>query len=582
MRKIGKLFSRKILKKRLSTLSQSTEPPLEAGTQLQPLHTSSNILSRPPNEASASETIPASPAASPPTSDAVQPDQHANEPRVPEPYASNSDLWNTALKDLQDTATRESIEIHIGRSDGNARSLAEDIERRIDAAVKIQQHDSRTARYVENAVKILKGFSSAADVAVSYNPMYAAVPWAIVRSVLVCDAHQQLYMAPDLALRPPEVALKTLKKSIIQVYTEIQLFLGFAIQQLQNRTRRIIAAPLRLGDVKNHIDELIKCQHVLIRAADDCEKHCNLLSRSSLEQFVELQAEFRGLMQTQIELVLEKIDQREHEEMLNWISPILSSDCREQLLESVTVYPQTTLLLDALDECEPGSRSELLEIIDYLLKSGSLIKVFISSRADRDIRNRLRDTDQIEIQATDNEGDIKKFVEEEIIKHENWSYMSVELRNLIMTTLFTKSQGMFQWAFLQIKQILLLESEEAILDRLGKLPPDLKTAYDEIYDKVKSHHKHDRVLADNAFKWVAAACKPLASDTLLPAIRLDSQQVAFHLSGSISESQLLHLCNNLLVLDSKLKVWRFSHLSVIEYFETNHWNLAEAHGEAAK
>lgn len=151
----------------------------------------------------------------------------------------------------------------------------------------------------------------------------------------------------------------------------------------------------------------------------------------------------------------------------------------------------------------------------------------------------------------------------------------------IRVRLILKILNRFQWAVLQIKQILRLETETAILDRLGKLPADLKAAYDEIYDKVKALHKNDRALADNAFKWVAAACEPLTSEELLPVIRLDSQQKAYYLSDEISESQLLHLCNNLLVLDSKLEVWRFSHLSVVEYFETNHWTLPKAHAHCA-
>ena len=66
------------------------------------------------------------------------------------------------------------------------------------------------------------------------------------------------------------------------------------------------------------------------------------------------------------------------------------------------------------------------------------------------------------------------------------------------------------------------------------------------------------------------ACKPLKSDELLSAIRLDATSDIIHLSEEADEDLLLDLCNNLLVLDSQRKVWRFSHLSVTEYFEENH------------
>jgi ankyrin repeat protein len=135
---------------------------------------------------------------------------------------------------------------------------------------------------------------------------------------------------------------------------------------------------------------------------------------------------------------------------------------------------------------------------------------------------------------------------------------------------------------LQIKQILKCTSEKAIRNRLGKLPSDLKAAYDEIYNEIKDMDEHDKALADRAFMWAMCACKPLSSEELISAIRLDPEKDTFDLSDKVTESQLLHLCNNLLVLDSQRNVWRFSHLSVTEYFEENDWDLWQAHCYAAK
>ena len=78
------------------------------------------------------------------------------------------------------------------------------------------------------------------------------------------------------------------------------------------------------------------------------------------------------------------------------------------------------------------------------------------------------------------------------------------------------------------------------------------------------------------------ACKPLGSEELLSAVRLDPDNDNSHLDERVDEGLLLELCNNLLVLDSQLEVWRFSHLSVREYFEENHWDLWQAHCHAAK
>jgi hypothetical protein len=122
----------------------------------------------------------------------------------------------------------------------------------------------------------------------------------------------------------------------------------------------------------------------------------------------------------------------------------------------------------------------------------------------------------------------------------------------------------------------------AIRDRLGKLPIGLQATYDEIYSKIAARNEHEKVLADRAFKLVMCACKPLESSELLSAICLDPEGGITHLSEEVDEDLLLDLCNNLLVLDGQRNVWRFSHLSVTEYIEENHWDLRQAHCYAAK
>ncbi|QKX62010.1 uncharacterized protein TRUGW13939_09166 [Talaromyces rugulosus] len=213
-------------------------------------------------------------------------------------------------------------------------------------------------------------------------------------------------------------------------------------------------------------------------------------------------------------------------------SDLSFNTCKEQLLESVNLYPKTTLVLDALDECEPDSRSRLIDTIEFLLsESKRPLKIFISSRPDGDIRARFLSRPNIEIQATDNQNDIEKFVNAEMVKHPLWEKISLSLQEEIIQTLLKRSNGMFQWAYLQTKQLLKLKTRQDLKVRLGKLPIDLKDTYDEIYCKI-AESEHGKDIADRAFMW--------------------------------------------------RKVWRFSHLSVTEYFEKHHWGVHQAHGHIAK
>ncbi|KAJ3574775.1 hypothetical protein NPX13_g4254 [Xylaria arbuscula] len=679
---------------------------VRVGGQDQP---SATLPSAPPPPSTQAATDPNNLPVGPPSRDVLT--------ALPKPYANNTELWEESLTQL-DKSVRHNIKILLNglddeSPDGDAtdvKNLATTIQKHIGATFK--QKDSKSERIIDSSLAVLGKFMLAIDVAVSFNPVHAALPWAAVRSVLV------LYMAPDSALRPSETSLCTLKTTIVQTYAKAQIFLSFAIEQERRTKFQIaVAAAFRVSDAENHVNELLKCEKGLAQASDTCERHCDLSNRSAVQELLNLKADISNVFQDQMESLMNRIDKKNHVKLLEWISPIpygqhhntvkedrttgtcewllrhekfrewedsnLSStlwlqgipgagktflaskvvdhrrdmletspnqegfaffycnrneekrreplfvlqsyvrqlsttvrnpdcirkdlqdycqkarangshlgfkDCKVQLLESIRLYSQTTLVLDALDECEPKSRAQLLEVINYLISSSENgLKVFISSRPDRDIRNLFLKTPNITVQATDNQDDIQKFVQERIVKHGNWRDMSKKLRNDIVGKLFDKSQGMFQWAFLQINELLELETEIAIRRRLDSLPADLKVAYDEIYGKIKARDEHDATLADRAFKLVACAGRPLTSEMLLGAILFSSETIAPDLSEAITERQLLHLCNNLLVIDSHfdddadthMNVWRFSHLSVREYFELNHWDLQSAHYHAA-
>ena len=60
-------------------------------------------------------------------------------------------------------------------------------------------------------------------------------------------------------------------------------------------------------------------------------------------------------------------------------------DCTRLILEIIKTCP-TTIIIDALDECEEDTRYELLEALDEIVReSVEVVKVLVSSREDVDI-----------------------------------------------------------------------------------------------------------------------------------------------------------------------------------------------------
>ena len=60
-------------------------------------------------------------------------------------------------------------------------SITETMERQL----KDKKRSTLASSYVEETIYALNQFVSVGDVAVSYDPVHAALPWAFVRAVLV-------------------------------------------------------------------------------------------------------------------------------------------------------------------------------------------------------------------------------------------------------------------------------------------------------------------------------------------------------------------------------------------------------------
>ena len=119
-----------------------------------------------------------------------------------------------------------------------------------------------------------------------------------------------------------------------------------------------------------------------------------------------------------------------------------------------------------------------------------------------------------------------------------------------------------------------LQQERDIRDHLGKLPNDLKDAYDDIY---RDMNESERRIVDRAFQWVMCSSKPLSTSVLLPAVCQDVEDDSIQPVDDLDEDLLLEYCRNLLVIDSNREVWIPSHLSVIEYVENHLWSSLRAH-----
>ncbi|KAK2611771.1 hypothetical protein N8I77_005095 [Diaporthe amygdali] len=267
------------------------------------------------------------------------------------------------------------------------------------------------------------------------------------------------------------------------------------------------------------------------------------------------------------------------------------------LLALIDTYPRTTIVLDALDECEKGQRRALINLLVTLATRQSEeqpVKIFVSTRPEEDMLRHFDKHPTIRMQEKHNTDDIATFVRTQISEHHKWSKMSEQFRTDVIDTLLEKSGDMFLFASLQIEHLLLCKTEPALKARLAKLPDSLEKTYEEIYQMAASD-PDERNLLDRAVRWVMCSARPLTTGELVLAICQDPESGGVvPQRQDVDEELILELCHNLLCLEVSLDdtsddssddssddderksqlvrrpyqpVWRLAHQAVAAFFE---------------
>ena len=246
-------------------------------------------------------------------------------------------------------------------------------------------------------------------------------------------------------------------------------------------------------------------------------------------------------------------------------------DSRDLIIRLIEDYSMTTIVVDALDECDPLMRQSLLDAFEQILKESlGLVKIFVSSRNDQDIVCTLREYPNMDISSDKNTADIKAYVKTETMKLVKSGQLlrNSRAKDRMATSIIEQisdgADGMFRWASLQLDVLRALKRDEDIRARLGKLPPKLEELYLEVYNNLKSAQDEiGRSIIDNTLKWLLCAKEELHASEFLVAVaaNLDTSE------GNISVDSLLDLCNNFVLHDEVQDVFRFAHLSVREFLE---------------
>ena len=144
-------------------------------------------------------------------------------------------------------------------------------------------------------------------------------------------------------------------------------------------------------------------------------------------------------------VVAAKYTERERKHFAD--GPLRLDECVDLIIKLTGQYTSTTIIIDALDECDVSTRHSLLAALSSIMQHGSSTKIFVSSRDDKDITLQLTDLPNLYIKASNNAKDIHRYVHSKVeqavadkrLLNGNVSVATVQH---ISETLTNKAQGM--------------------------------------------------------------------------------------------------------------------------------------------
>ncbi|KAK7418265.1 hypothetical protein QQX98_004050 [Neonectria punicea] len=242
------------------------------------------------------------------------------------------------------------------------------------------------------------------------------------------------------------------------------------------------------------------------------------------------------------------------------------------ILSTLSANP-ATIVIDALDELRPEKRHQIFECLDKIVKeSSNVVKVFLTSRNDRDIVCRLNSTPNIYISAQHNGADIQRFIAVKLEKAVSNKRLlrgkaSESLQHQIADTLNHGAQGMFRWVSLQIQNLCdprRMKLEEDVLQELRQLPQSLSDLYAIAFDQICQLSPSSYEIGISALKLLLVAVRPITWDEVLHILQVSHTSIR----GGITREELLDITCNFIDDDGRQMYPRFAHQSVWEYLET--------------
>lgn len=225
-----------------------------------------------------------------------------------------------------------------------------------------------------------------------------------------------------------------------------------------------------------------------------------------------------------------------------------------QILEELSGKPSIFIVLDGIDECETISRQSFLQRLGNLLKdlnsresdtAPCVFKVLISGRPDDQLLEIIPSAKKFEITVADTTADMENLIHSRVSQFASRRSLDSQTANNLAECLSQRSNGMFLWVVLVMKELDRRDirlSDEVIATKLRTVPTTLFSQYEAILNKPHPSRKADmwRIL-----RWILNAKKVMSLAELEVALCTELGIPRWHdLRGDLN-----YLCGSVILVD---------------------------------
>ncbi|KAK4210761.1 hypothetical protein QBC37DRAFT_321557 [Rhypophila decipiens] len=175
------------------------------------------------------------------------------------------------------------------------------------------------------------------------------------------------------------------------------------------------------------------------------------------------------------------------------------------------------IIIDGLDECSPAEIRPLIKYwTDVVAKCDNYnpgkIRILLVSQDMPEIRKQMQPATIFNLHPDQSDTDIRKYVAKRFLKLQDRFKLTDDETRLSRELICSRSEGMFLYAFLTMKNLLDQATTGDVKDEIkeNNLPATLEIAYRKIIDRLqRTLGKRQWEMARKLFGWLAGAKRPL-------------------------------------------------------------------------